>query len=154
MPDPQQPDPAPDGTPPGQGYDAPPPGAAGYAPGYGSPYGQPAGQPYPPYDPSQPAYGTPGAPSGPAHGMPYPPPPMMMGPVPGQPVQTPYGVFVVGTKSKTTAGLLGIFLGGFGVGQFYRGNAGMGVAQLVVTLVTFGLGAWWGFIEGIIVLTA
>jgi len=67
---------------------------------------------------------------------------------------TPYGVFVVGPKSKTTAGILGILLGGFGVGEFYRGNTGIGIAQLAVTFVTFGLGAWWGLIYGILYLTA
>ena len=79
-------------------------------------------------------------------------PPLML--IPGQVVQTPYGAFMVGNKSKTTAGLLGIFLGGFGAGQFYRGNTGLGIAQLAVSIVTFGFGALWGFIEGIIVLTA
>lgn len=72
--------------------------------------------------------------------------------VPGQVVQTPYGAFVVSTKSKLAAGLLGIFLGGLGVGQFYRGNVGLGITQLVVSLVTCGVGWIWGFIEGIVVL--
>lgn len=57
-------------------------------------------------------------------------------------------------KSKIAAGLLGIFLGGFGVGRFYTGHIGLGVAQLVVTLVTFGFGALWGFIDGIIMLAS
>ena len=74
--------------------------------------------------------------------------------VPGQIVQTPYGTFVVGDKSKIAAGLLGIFLGGFGVGQFYRGNVGMGVLQIVVTLVSCGAGYLWGLIEGIVVLVS
>jgi len=74
--------------------------------------------------------------------------------VPGQVVQTPYGTFMVGNKSKLAAGLLGIFLGSIGVGQFYRGNAGMGVLQIVVTLCTFGLGSVWGLIEGIVVLAS
>ncbi len=56
-------------------------------------------------------------------------------------------------KSKMAAGLLGIFLGGVGVHNFYLGYAGKGVAQIVVTLVTCGAGALWGFIEGILILT-
>ena len=55
-------------------------------------------------------------------------------------------------KSKVTAGILGILLGGFGVHSFYLGRAGKGVLQIVVTFVTFGLGALWGFIEGIMIL--
>lgn len=57
-------------------------------------------------------------------------------------------------KSKIAAGLLGIFLGGLGVGRFYTGHIGLGVAQLVVTLVTFGFGSLWGFIDGIIMLAS
>jgi TM2 domain-containing membrane protein YozV len=55
-------------------------------------------------------------------------------------------------KSKLTAGLLGIFLGGFGVGRFYLGYTTIGVLQLVVTLLTCGLGSIWGLIDGIIIL--
>ncbi len=55
-------------------------------------------------------------------------------------------------KSKMVAGLLGIFLGAYGVHQFYLGNIKKGVIQLVVTFVTCGVGALWGFIEGIMIL--
>ena len=55
-------------------------------------------------------------------------------------------------KSKMVAGLLGIFLGGFGVHRFYLGYTKMGIIQIVVTLVTCGIGAWWGLIEGILIL--
>lgn len=58
----------------------------------------------------------------------------------------------VGAKSKLTAGLLGIFLGGFGIHNFYLGFTGKAVAQIVVTLVTCGAGSLWGFIEGILIL--
>ncbi|MDR0784015.1 MAG: NINE protein [Propionibacteriaceae bacterium] len=81
----------------------------------------------------------------------YPVPATM---IPGQVVATPYGNFIVGNKSKVAAGLLGIFLGGLGVGQFYRGNVGLGVAQLLVTFFTAGVGGLWGFIEGIVVLAS
>lgn len=50
------------------------------------------------------------------------------------------------------AGLLGIFLGGFGVHSFYLGDNKKGVIQIVVTFVTCGLAALWGFIEGIMIL--
>ena len=55
-------------------------------------------------------------------------------------------------KSKMAAGLLGIFLGGWGIHNFYLGNTGRGVIQIVVTLVTCGIGAIWGLIEGIMIL--
>ena len=55
-------------------------------------------------------------------------------------------------KSKMAAGLLGIFLGGWGVHNFYLGNTGRGVAQIIVTIVTCGVGALWGLIEGIMIL--
>lgn len=55
-------------------------------------------------------------------------------------------------KSRTTAGILGIFLGGFGVHRFYLGYTGIGIAQIAVTIFTCGLGALWGTIEGIMIL--
>jgi TM2 domain-containing membrane protein YozV len=56
-------------------------------------------------------------------------------------------------KSKLAAGLLGIFLGGFGVHRFYLGYVGIGIAQIAVTFITCGIGALWGLIEGILILT-
>lgn len=58
----------------------------------------------------------------------------------------------IGSKSKLTAGLLGLFLGGFGVHNFYLGNTGKAAIQIVVSLVTCGVGSIWGFIEGILIL--
>lgn len=55
-------------------------------------------------------------------------------------------------KSKLIAGLLGIFIGGLGIHRFYLGYIGIGVAQIVVTFATCGIGALWGFIEGILIL--
>ncbi|HEY0699089.1 MAG TPA: TM2 domain-containing protein [Micromonospora sp.] len=68
---------------------------------------------------------------------------------------TPYypgGPVGVSDKSKVVAGILGILLGGFGVGRFYIGDTRTGVLQLVVTLVTCGLGSIWGLIDGILIL--
>ena len=56
-------------------------------------------------------------------------------------------------KQKVTAGLLQIFLGGFGVGRFYTGHVGLGIAQIAATWLTCGLGAIWPFVDGIIMLT-
>ncbi len=57
-----------------------------------------------------------------------------------------------GEKSKLVAGLLGIFLGGFGIHRFYLGYTGIGIIQIVVTICTCGIGHLWGFIEGILIL--
>lgn len=55
-------------------------------------------------------------------------------------------------KSKLAAGLLGIFLGGCGVHNFYLGYTGKAIAQIFVSLCTCGIGSIWGFIEGILLL--
>jgi TM2 domain-containing membrane protein YozV len=55
-------------------------------------------------------------------------------------------------KQKLIAGLLQILLP-FGIGRFYIGDTGTGVAQLLVTIFTCGIGALWPFIDGIIMLT-
>ena len=55
-------------------------------------------------------------------------------------------------KSKIAAGLLGIFLGGFGVHRFYLGFTKIGIIQIVVTIFTCGIGSLWGFVEGILYL--
>ena len=59
---------------------------------------------------------------------------------------------LVGTKSKLTAGLLGIFLGGIGGHNFYLGYTGKAVGQIFASLCTMGIGSIWGFIEGILIL--
>jgi len=60
-------------------------------------------------------------------------------------------------KSKMAGGLLGIFLGSFGVHNFYLGYTGKAVAQLLITVLTCGFGAAissiWGLIEGIMILS-
>lgn len=58
----------------------------------------------------------------------------------------------VPSKSKMAAGLLGIFLGGLGIHNFYLGYTGKAVAQLILGIVTCGAAGIWGFIEGILIL--
>ena len=59
-------------------------------------------------------------------------------------------------KSKVVAGVLGIFLGAFGIHRFYLGHTGIGLAQLLITVLTCGYGSLitgpWGLIEGILIL--
>jgi TM2 domain-containing membrane protein YozV len=83
---------------------------------------------------------------------------------PGQVVCTHCGVPTqqaqpVGAKSKMAAGLLGIFLGAFGVHNFYLGYTNKAIAQ--VLLGTLGaclavgplISGIWGLVEGIQILT-
>ncbi len=60
-------------------------------------------------------------------------------------------------KSKIAAGLLGIFLGAFGIHKFYLGYNTQGLILLLVTVLTCGFGGFItgiiGLVEGIIYLT-
>lgn len=69
-----------------------------------------------------------------------------------------------GAKSKLAAGLLGIFLGCYGIHNFYLGYTAKAVTQLVLTIVGYltsciGVGillvfgiAIWALVEGIMIL--
>jgi TM2 domain-containing membrane protein YozV len=126
------------GPPAGLGH----PGPTGHE-GYGGPSGPPT-------------YGAAGLP---APGQTYGAPGLPMARYPAYGPDAPFGR-EAGTgapysdKSKVAAGLLQIFLGGVGAGRFYTGHAGIAVAQLIVTLVTFGLGAVWGVVDGIVMLAS
>ena len=78
-----------------------------------------------------------------------PPPPTAFGVQ--QPVPHP------DARSRVAAGVLGILLGALGVHNFYLGNTGLGLAQLLLSLLSCGWLApavWvWGLIEGILILT-
>lgn len=60
-------------------------------------------------------------------------------------------------KSRVLAGLLGIFLGTFGVHNFYLGYTGKAIAQLLISLLSCGILAFasgiWGLVEGIMILS-
>lgn len=111
---------------------------------------------YPPL-PQQPGYSPPGQ---------YPPPGGYPPPMGGYPPvymdpTAPYGRHPMtgeplSEKSKVVAGLLqllGLF-GLVGIGRIYLGYTGLGIAQLVVGLITCGLGAIiWGIIDAVLILT-
>lgn len=60
-------------------------------------------------------------------------------------------------KSKIAAGLLAIFLGSFGVHNFYLGYTNKAVAQLLITLLSCGtlsfVSGTWALVEGVMILT-
>lgn len=135
MTDPSQFGNTPDGTPP-----PPPPPGADYS--QQGAYGQQAG--YPPPYPQQGAFPQQGS---------YPPPyydpsaPYGRHPMTGEPYSD---------KSKLVAGLLQLLglIGLVGVGRMYLGQVGLGVAQLVVGLVTCGIGAViWGIVDAVLIFT-
>jgi hypothetical protein len=101
------------------------------------PYGQPYDQQASPYGQQMSPYGRPSAPYG-------------FNPA------APYGIdpatgVAFSDKSKLVAGLLQILLP-LGIGRMYMGHTGLGVAQLLVTLFTCGIGSVWPFIDGIVIL--
>lgn len=102
------------------------------------PFGAPPQAPQPPYP-----YGAPQQP----YGVPQPP----------YAAPAPMVVDPNMQKSKMAAGLLGIFLGSFGVHNFYLGYTGKAVAQLLITVLTCGFGSFvsgiWGLVEGIMILS-
>lgn len=59
----------------------------------------------------------------------------------------------MGADKKVVAGICGILLGGLGVHKFILGYTQEGVIQLVISIVTCGLGGIIGLVEGIIYLT-
>ena len=128
-PDPNQPSEGSAPPPPSYGEQAaPPPYQPPAQQQYGQQYGQPPGG-YPP----------------PAGGFAAPNP------------AAPYGVHPItgipySDKSKLVAGILQILLGGLGIGRFYIGDTKTGVWQIVVTVLTCGIGAIWGLIDGILML--
>lgn len=76
--------------------------------------------------------------------------------MPGAGPDAPYGRHPVtgapySDKQKLVAGLLQVLVP-LGIGRFYMGDVGIGVAQLLVTIVTCGLGAIWPFVDGILIL--
>jgi hypothetical protein len=72
---------------------------------------------------------------------------------PGYNPYAPYGYdpltgMPLSDKSKVVAGILQLFLGGFGVGRFYTGHIGMAIAQLL----TCGGCGIWSLVDAIILL--
>lgn len=107
------------------------------------------------------AHPAPFAPGPRVAGGPGQPPPVPTAPAVGQyppvPVMLPYGVGYRPPKSRIAAGLLGLFLGCLGIHRFYLGHVGIGVVQLLLTVLTCGYGTLitgpWALIEAILCFT-
>ncbi len=104
----------------------------------------------PQYGAQQPQYGQ-----APQYGAQQP----QYGQAPQYGAQPQYGMdrLPSGSKEKVAAGLLAIFLGTLGIHKFYLGYTKAGVIMLLVSLLTFGVGATVmaiiALIEGIMYLT-
>jgi TM2 domain-containing membrane protein YozV len=121
------------------GYEQPGYQQSGY--GYEQPGYPPPGYEQPGYGYQQPGYGY----QQPGYGYPQ-----------GYHPAAPYGIhpqtgIPYSDKSKIVAGLLQVLLP-LGIGRMYMGYTGIGVAQLLVTIFTCGVGALWPFVDGIIIL--
>jgi hypothetical protein len=112
-----------------------------------NPYGPPPSNfgPPPPYGAPPPPYGAPPPP--------YGAPPQYPGNNPYPQPGAPFGVDAYGRplsdKSKLLAGLLQLFLGTFGIGRFYLGYTGLGVAMLLLSWLTCGI---WPLVDAILIL--
>ena len=116
------------------------------------PEGQPQGAPPPP------PMGAPAAQPPPAGAMPGGQPPAQSGGL-----MEPGGLFSPrfqmsdppppgwSPKSKITAGIIAILIGGLGIHAFYLGNTKKGIYILLSNLLC--LGGIWGLIDGIMILT-
>jgi TM2 domain-containing membrane protein YozV len=100
------------------------------------------------------------APQPPGYPPPYPQYSQYPGPGPYVDPAAPYGRHPVtgqpySDKSKTIAGLLQLLslIGIGGIGRFYIGDIGVGVAQLLVGWLTCGIGLIWTIIDAILILT-
>jgi TM2 domain-containing membrane protein YozV len=142
--------------PPGQGQPQSPPPQWGYPSSGGPVPNSPMPVPYTPYMPYQPT-----SPAGYGYGYAAA---YGVDPMTGEPLSD---------KSKVVAGLLQLLLGALlcvgGVGRLYSGNVGLGVAQIVTSVLAwtagccgvflffvpwfFTFGAWvWFIVDGIVVL--
>lgn len=152
---------------PSYGQPATPAPAYGTAPVYTQPaqsaqpsYGQPAAPAYDPNnayaqpDYNQANYGQQGYAAPSYNQSAYTQPAYAQQPAYGQPSHRPD----TPRSRNWPPGLLGIFLGCFGVHNFYLGNTGKAVAQLLLTVIGWiliigpAVAGIWGLVEGILIL--
>ncbi len=72
---------------------------------------------------------------------------------PNQGIEPPPGYV---QKSRIAAGIFAMLLGVYGIHSFYLGNSSRGLMQLLISLLTCGVGAIvmaiWGILDGIKIL--
>src|SRR5699024_6971797 len=128
----QQPEQEPCGRPPHEQSQDPYGPPAGGVPSSGSSASDPYGQASPGYGEQSPGYG---------------PQPPSYGPAGGA-AQAPAGEL---GQSRLVVGLLGIFLGAFGVHRFLLGYTTIGIIQVCITVLSCGMLSWvsgiWGLVE-------
>lgn len=69
---------------------------------------------------------------------------------------SPVGAYLHDTrpvKNRKLAAVLGLLFGAIGLHRIYLGFYGIGIAQILLTLITGGYGVMWGFIEGVLLMT-
>lgn len=54
-------------------------------------------------------------------------------------------------KSRVTVGLLNLFLGGVGAGDFYLGHTQMGIYKIIALVVSYGLMVVGGLAESVVI---
>jgi len=97
----------------------------------------------------------------PGYGSGYPPPyPQYPAPGPYYDPAAPFGRHPatgqpLSDKSKIIAGLLQLLslVGIGGIGRFYIGDIGMGIAQLLVGWLTCGIGLIWSIVDAVLILS-
>lgn len=55
-------------------------------------------------------------------------------------------------RSRTIAALLQVLLAWFGAGRFYLGYYGIALLQILVSILTLGIGGLWPLIDGFLIL--
>ena len=97
----------------------------------------------------------------PGYGSGYPPPyPQYPAPGPYYDPAAPFGRHPatgqpLSDKSKIIAGLLQLLslVGIGGIGRFYIGDIGMGIAQLLVGWLTCGIGLIWSIVDAVLIMS-
>lgn len=78
----------------------------------------------------------------------------MQNPTPPCPPNSGRPVPVEPPRSRLIAAFLALFFGPFGLDEFYLGETGIGVARIVVTVFTWGIGGMiWGVVSALRLLT-
>ncbi|WP_127848970.1 TM2 domain-containing protein [Lacticaseibacillus hulanensis] len=71
------------------------------------------------------------------------------------PDEAQMAVMTASYREPVVALLLSFFLGALGIDRFYVGDVGLGIAKLVITIITFGMLGWiWWFVDLFLIMKA